>query len=67
MAETKDYINNHDAALEASIGKYMCKSTCPCVTLELDKWETSFQVELSEIGGEYRIGDPNGYNSFTAC
>ena len=64
MAETKDYISNHDAALEASIGKHMCKSTCPCVELELDKWETSIQVELSKEGGHYKINDPNGYSSF---
>ena len=66
MAETKDYISNHDAALEASIGKHMCKSTCPCVELDLEKWETSIQVELSK-GETYRINDPDGYLTFENC
>ena len=45
----------------------MCKETCPCVELDTNKWETWFQVILSQEDGEYKINDPNGYKTFNDC
>ena len=41
LVETKDYITKIDDGLQNSIGKHMCKSTCPCVELDVSKWETT--------------------------
>jgi len=55
LIETKEYISKIDDGLQNSVGKYMCKETCPCVEIDVTKWDTSLQVELSDGKGEYRI------------
>ena len=67
LARSKEYIDKIDDGLQNSIDKHMCKETCPCVELDTNKWESWFQVILSQENGEYRINDPDGYKSFNDC
>ena len=71
LSETKEYITEIDQGLQDSVGKHMCTDTCHCVELDLNRWDTSMQVELSKKaseGGVYVINDnENGYTSFEEC
>ena len=64
LVETKDYISRIDNGLQLSVNKHMCKDTCPCPVIDITKWETTMQVELSKDDGVYVINEVGGYTSF---
>jgi len=46
IGETREYIHHIDQSLEDSVGTYMCTTTCPCVGIDFDKWDSDISTEL---------------------